>query len=63
MIYYHIRVYTPFCGEEADVYIQAFDENNYHRKAHNAAQEKVVEGYYGSANVTVEILPLLALLI
>ena len=45
MNYYHIRVYTPFCGEEADVYIQAFDENNYHRKAHNVAQENGMEWY------------------
>ena len=45
MNYYHIRTYTPFCGEEADVYISAIDETQYHSKAHNAAMENGMEWY------------------
>ena len=45
MNYYHIRTYTPFCGEEADVYIAAETEQEYHRMAHNAAQENGMEWY------------------
>ena len=45
MAYYHIRTHTPFCGEEADVYISAVDETNYLRKAHNAAMENGMEWY------------------
>ena len=45
MYYYHIRVYTPFCGEEADVYISAENEAQYHAKAHNAAMENGMEWY------------------
>ena len=37
MNYYHIRTYTPFCGEEADVYISAKTEPEYILKATNAA--------------------------
>ena len=39
MNYYHIRTYTPFCGEEADVYIVAKTEEEYIRKASDAAWE------------------------
>lgn len=45
MNYYHIRVYTPFCGEEADVYIAAEDEAQYQSKARNAAAENGMEWY------------------
>ena len=45
MNYYHIRTYTPFCGEEADIYIAAIDETQYHSKAHNAAMENGMEWY------------------
>lgn len=45
MKYYHARVYTPFCGEEADVYIAATDDDIARKKAHNAAQENGMEWY------------------
>lgn len=45
MNYYHIRTYTPFCGEEADVYIAAETENEYHFKANNAVNENGMEWY------------------
>ena len=43
MNYYHIRTYTPFCGEEADVYIVAENEAEYHKKANEAASENGLE--------------------
>ena len=45
MNYYHIRAYTPFCGEEADIYIAAETEAQYHSKAHNATQENGMEWF------------------
>ena len=45
MNYYHIRTYTPFCGEEADVYIAAETEKEYHSKANNAATENGMEWF------------------
>lgn len=45
MNYYHIRTYTPFCGEEAGVYIAAETEKEYHVKANNAADENTEEEY------------------
>ena len=45
MNYYYIRTYTPFCGEEADVYIAAETENEYHSKANNAANENGMEWF------------------
>lgn len=45
MNYYHIRTYTPFCGEEADVYIAAETEEEYHSKANNAADENGMEWF------------------
>ena len=43
--YYHIRTYTPFCGEEADVYIAAETESEYILKATNAANENGMEWF------------------
>ena len=45
MNYYHIRTYTPFCGEEADVYIVAENEAEYHKKANEAASENGLEWF------------------
>lgn len=45
MNYYHIRTYTPFCGEEADIYIAAEIEKEYHSKAKDAANENGMEWY------------------
>ena len=45
MSYYHIRTYTPFCGEEADVYISAKTESEYILKATNAANENGMEWF------------------
>lgn len=45
MSYYHIRTYTPFCGEEADVYIAAKTESEYILKATNAANENGMEWF------------------
>ena len=45
MNYYHIRTYTPFCGEEADVYITAENEAEYHKKANEAANENGAEWF------------------
>ena len=45
MNYYHIRAYTPFCGEEADIYITAENEAQYHSKARNGAMENGMEWY------------------
>ena len=45
MNYYHIRVYTPYCGEEADVYIAAETVAEYHARAHQAALENGMEWY------------------
>lgn len=45
MYYYHIRTYTPFCGEEADIYIAAETENEYHTRAHQAAIENGMEWF------------------
>jgi hypothetical protein len=45
MTYYHVRTYTPFCGEEADVYIRATDETRLHQKANDAARENGFEWY------------------
>ena len=45
MDYYHIRTYTPFCGEEADVYIAAETESEYILKATNAANENGMEWF------------------
>jgi hypothetical protein len=45
MNYYHVRTYTPFCGEEADVYIAAETEERYHAYAHQAALENGMEWF------------------
>lgn len=45
MIYYHIRTFTPFCGEEADVYIAAENTTEYLKKAHTAVGENGMEWY------------------
>lgn len=45
MNYYHIRVYTPFVGEEMDVYITASTEEEYHKKANEVANENGMEWY------------------
>lgn len=45
MNYYHIRTYTPFCGEEADAYIAAENETEYQNKANDAAYENGMEWY------------------
>ena len=45
MDYYHIRAYTPFCGEEADIYIKAETIYEYHKKASEAASENGLEWY------------------
>ena len=43
MIYYHCVVYTPFCGEEADVYIADTDYSYVEWKAYDAARENGME--------------------
>lgn len=45
MKYWHARVYTPFYGEEADVYIQAETQENAILKAREAACESGMEWY------------------
>ena len=45
MNYYHVRTYTPFCGEEADVYIKAEIMREAMVKAQEAANENGMEGY------------------
>lgn len=45
MNYYHIRTYTPFFGEEADVYIAAETEEEYHAKANEATAENGMEWF------------------
>lgn len=45
MNYYHIRTYTPFCGEEADVYIAAETITEYQKKANEAAYENGAEWF------------------
>lgn len=45
MDYYHIRTYTPFIGEEADVYIATETEKEYHARALQAALENGMEWY------------------
>ena len=43
MIYYHCVVYTPFCDEEADVYIADTDYSYVEWKAYDAARENGIE--------------------
>ena len=45
MRYWHARVYTPFCGEEADVYIQAENQEQAMFKAREAACENGMEWF------------------
>ncbi len=45
MNYYHVRTYTPFCGEEMDIYIAATTEDEYRNKANNAANENGMEWF------------------
>lgn len=45
MKYYRARVYTPFCGEEADVFIQAENRENAMLKAREAACENGMEWF------------------
>lgn len=45
MKYYHARVYTPFCGEDIDVYIAAINDDNARKKALIAAAENGMEWY------------------
>lgn len=45
MLYYAIRVYTPFVGEEADVYICAENHDEYISKANEAAGENGMEWF------------------
>lgn len=43
MLYYHCVVYTPFVGEEADVYIAAIHEEEAEWKAYEAAKDNGFE--------------------
>ena len=45
MLYYHRVVYTPFCGEEADVYIADTDTSHAEWKAYEAAKENGMEWF------------------
>lgn len=45
MLYYHYVVYTPFCGEEADVYIADTDRRHAEYKAYDAAKENGMEWF------------------
>ena len=45
MVYYHCIVYTPFCGEEADVYIADTDYQYAEWKAYDAAKENGMEWF------------------
>lgn len=45
MDYYHIRTYTPFCGEEVDAYIKASTITEFQEKAGEAAFENGMEWY------------------
>lgn len=45
MLYYHCVVYTPFCGEEADVYIADTDYQCAEWKAYDAARENGMEWF------------------
>ena len=45
MKYWYCKVYTPFFGEEADVYIMARDEEYARIKGNDAAQENGLEWY------------------
>lgn len=45
MVYYHCIVYTPFCGEEADVYIADTDYKYVEWKAYDAAKENGMEWF------------------
>ena len=45
MLYYHCIVYTPFCGEEADVYIADTDYKYVECKAYDAAKENGMEWF------------------
>lgn len=45
MIYYHCVVYTPFCGEETDVYIADTDYQYAEVKAYDAARENGMEWF------------------
>lgn len=43
MAYWSAHVYTPFCGEDADVYIQANNRAEAESKAADAAMENGME--------------------
>lgn len=45
MIYYHCVVYTPFIGEEKDVYIAGTDASYAEWKAYDAAKENGMEWF------------------
>lgn len=45
MNYYHIRTYTPFCGEEVDAYIKAETITEFQEKAGEATFENGMEWY------------------
>lgn len=45
MRYWHARVYTPFCGEDADVYIAAETMREAMVKAQEAANENGMEWF------------------
>lgn len=45
MKYYHIKTYTPFVGEDADVYIAAKNENEFIQKASDSAWQNGYEWF------------------
>ena len=45
MKYYHYRCYTPFVGEEMDVFISATSNEELGQKIDNAIQENGMEWY------------------